>query len=47
MPKDFGLDKEVLSGILDSYLGKGNSIIDTNNANKKKIVDMLSSRVRF
>lgn len=47
MPKDFGLDKEVLSGILDSYLGKSNSIINTDNETKRKIVDTLASRVRF
>lgn len=28
MPKEFGLDKQVLSGILDSYLGRGNTSID-------------------
>ena len=30
-----------MSGILDSYLGKGNTTIDMQNTNKKKIVDTL------
>lgn len=31
MPKEFGLDKDVLSGILDSYLGKTDSTINMEN----------------
>jgi hypothetical protein len=47
MPKEFGLDKEVLSGILDSYLGKTNSTINMDNDKKKKIVETLSNKIRF